>query len=97
MDLIGERIIKKRKFFSFLISGLSTQIDITSSFITQIIFEKKLPFHFKLKINTETLYKTVCDYLSEQKYDDFLHLLIIKYIKVNNSYHEHIYRNITEK
>lgn len=89
MDLIGERKIKKRKFFSFLISGLSTQIDITSSFITQIIFEKKFPFHFTFNTHTTTSHTSACNLtietekLSKPNYDGFSHPLIIEYRTIN--------------
>lgn len=73
MDLIGERIKEKREFFGFLINDLSTQVGITISFITQIIFEKKFLYHFNLKKSVETLYLTVCDCLRKQKYDGFSH------------------------
>ncbi len=80
---------KKREFLGFLINGLSTQIGITSSFITQIIFEKKFPFHFKFKKNTPTSHTTVYNLtiknekLSKQNYDGVLHPFIIEYRTIN--------------
>ncbi len=90
MDLIGERIKPKSFLFCFLINGLSTQIDIASSFITQIIFEKKFPFHFTLKNNYTTSHTAVYkltienEKLSKQKSDGVLHPFIIEYRTNNN-------------
>ena len=78
MDLIGELIKQKREFFSFLNNGLSTQIVITLSFITRIIFNKKIPRHFNFKKNTKALYITFCDYLVKQIYNEFKHTYIFE-------------------
>ena len=81
MDLIGERIKKKRELLGFLIYCLSTQIDITSSFIAQIIIAKKFLYHFTLKNNTITSYTTACiltienEKLCKQKYDRVVNFL----------------------